>query len=286
MPDPFEVLRTPVAPIDPDPTFAARLRSRLERAMSLPKGVTVSNVDLTTQPEALEDVPTIRHGDVSYVSLWVPDAERAQRFFSAVLGWPSQGHRKAIGRAVGHGFAGGVPHNTLFLCFAVDDVDATIERVTAAGGQADAPTLEPWGRSAMCSDRDGLPFAVYQLATIDPGARPAFNGERHGDVSYLTMEVTDSGRARAFYGAVLGWKFVPGRIDDGWGPVDVAPMVGMSGGHPVATVVPMYRVDDIRAAVRRVREAGGSATDPEQQPYGLSSVCRDDQETRFYLGES
>jgi predicted enzyme related to lactoylglutathione lyase len=47
----------------------------------------------------------------------------------------------------------------------------------------------------------------------------------------------------------------------------------------------MYRVDDIHAAVERVRAEGGSATDPERQPYGLSSTCVDDQGTRFYLGQ-
>jgi predicted enzyme related to lactoylglutathione lyase len=62
-------------------------------------------------------------------------------------------------------------------------------------------------------------------------------------------------------------------------------MTGLHGGHDVATVVPMYRVDDIHDAVARVRAAGGSATDPESQPYGLSSQCVDDQGTRFFLGQ-
>lgn len=52
-----------------------------------------------------------------------------------------------------------------------------------------------------------------------------------------------------------------------------------------ATVVPMYRVGDIAVAVERVRGAGGTATDPEPQPYGVSSLCTDDQDTRFDLGE-
>ena len=62
-------------------------------------------------------------------------------------------------------------------------------------------------------------------------------------------------------------------------------MTGMHGGHDVATGVPMYRVDDIEAAVARVRAAGGTATDPERQPYGISAECVDDQGTRFYLGQ-
>jgi predicted enzyme related to lactoylglutathione lyase len=62
-------------------------------------------------------------------------------------------------------------------------------------------------------------------------------------------------------------------------------MTGLSGGHADVTVVPMWRVDDIEAAVARVRAAGGRATDPERQPYGISSDCEDDQGTRFYLGQ-
>jgi uncharacterized protein len=47
----------------------------------------------------------------------------------------------------------------------------------------------------------------------------------------------------------------------------------------------MYRVDDIHAAVAEVRARGGRATDPEQQPYGLSAECADNQGTHFYLGQ-
>ena len=53
MPDPFERLRAPVTPVDPDPAFAVRLRARLERALSLPRGVPVTAVDL--------DRPRTRH---------------------------------------------------------------------------------------------------------------------------------------------------------------------------------------------------------------------------------
>ncbi len=51
-------------------------------------------------------------------------------------------------------------------------------------------------------------------------------------------------------------------------------------------MMPMYQVDDIEGAVGRVRELGGTATDPERQPYGLSSECVDDQGGRFYLGQT
>jgi predicted enzyme related to lactoylglutathione lyase len=61
-------------------------------------------------------------------------------------------------------------------------------------------------------------------------------------------------------------------------------MTGLSGGQERATAVPLWLVADIDAAVERVRASGGTATDPEQQPYGLTADCRDDQGVAFYLG--
>jgi predicted enzyme related to lactoylglutathione lyase len=44
-----------------------------------------------------------------------------------------------------------------------------------------------------------------------------------------------------------------------------------------------YRVDDIRAAVERVRAAGGLAGEPGREPSGLTAECADDQGTTFRL---
>jgi predicted enzyme related to lactoylglutathione lyase len=180
---------------------------------------------------------------------------------------------------------GGHENATLYLCFVVDDMEATLERVRHAGGRSETPTPEAWGVTAMCVDPEGTPFSLYQPPAGPRGSRLAANGTGHGDLAYITMEVGDSSVARSFYGTVLGWHFNPGRIEDGWGPDDVVPMTGLSGGHERANVVPMYRVDDIYVAVARVRGAGGSATVPEPQPYGVTSECVDDQGTRFYLGQ-
>jgi len=232
----------------------------------------------------------VRHGDIGYVSLWVPDAERAATFFSRVLGWTFEPEvsgysRQVADRLLHHGVDGGHDRSSLFLCFLVDDVAGAVLRVRAAGGRAEEPSREPFGLAAMCSDVEGTPFSLYEAP---PGPRPprlAANGTRQGDVSYITMEVVDSAPVRAFYGSVLGWHFSPGHVDDGWGPDDVVPMTGLHGGHEVTTVLPMYRVDDIYAAVARVRASGGSAPEPERHSYGLSAQCVDDQGTRFYLGQ-
>lgn len=43
----------------------------------------------------------------------------------------------------------------------------------------------------------------------------------------------------------------------------------------------MYAVEDVDAAVRTVRELGGHATEPQQQPYGRTADCVDDQGFEF-----
>ncbi len=423
MPDPLEVLRTPLIPVSPDPGFAARLRARVEQAIVQPKGATVQNLTLESEspvrtvsagvipylivgdarraldwyvdalgarrrgeaivmpdgrighaelelggapvfladesseshvaapgPDAratvslTAEVPNVdaltersvsagatlerppadypygrnavirdpfghrwilssasssepapredqmRQGDIGYASLWVPDVTRAASFFGSVLGWsygPGSGEqgRQVEGVTPHHGMWGRQPRSELFLCYEVDDVDATVERVRAAGGEAEEPTEEPYGRLANCVDDQGTPFAVFHPPAGSPAPRGPANGSRHGDLSYVTLEVIDSAKARAFYSIVLGWRFSPGRVEDGWNIEEAVPMMGMQGGHPVATAVPMYRVEDIGVAVDRVRSAGGIATEPTAQPYGITSECEDDQGTRFYLGE-
>lgn len=219
-----------------------------------------------------------RHGDIGYASLWVPDVERAAAFYGRVLGWTFSG-RRVEGTVPALGLWGEQERGTLFCCYAVDDVHAAVRRVREAGGEAGEPQQEPWGLTVDCTDDQGVRFAVYEQ-----GTGPSRDRGRHGDLGYVTYQVVDSARARAFYGAVLGWTFRPGRVTDS-AQVE-GRLAGISGGHEQPTVVPMWLVDDVEAAVRRVREAGGQATDPARQPYGLTAECRDDQGTPFYLGEA
>jgi uncharacterized glyoxalase superfamily protein PhnB len=239
-----------------------------------------------------QQTPRLRHGDVTYMSVWTPDVQRASAFYGEVLGWryapvSERRGRQVEGLTQNIGLWGGEPHATTFLCFAVDDAAAAVERVRAAGGQADDPAEEPYGLIAMCTDDQGMAFAVGEIA---PGQSAGSAGPwGHGEITYLTIEVPDSARARAFFGAVLGWEFTPGQAEDGWGALidgeEARYMTGLHGGHDRSTVVPMYAVDDIRAAVSRVRAAGGTSTEPERQPYGITADCFDDQGSHFYLGQ-
>jgi predicted enzyme related to lactoylglutathione lyase len=312
MADPFSVLRAPVTPADPDPAFAARLRARLERALDLPEGVAVSDTGAIMQPhpapaaatrrrgasDAADDqapggARAPRQGDIGYASLQVPDAGRAAAFYAAVFGWeyePSHNPRarQVPGATPPQGLWGGQPRTTLFCSYVVDDAVAAAVRVRAAGGQAGDPVQRPYGLVADCTDNQGTRFAVHQYpAAGQPGAAAAgpAAAPRDGDLAYITFEVADSRLARDFYGAVLGWRFAPGSIADGWQVEGTTPMAGLSGGHAEATTVPMWRVADLQATMGRVRVAGGAAAEPRQEPYGLTADCTDDQGTRFYLGQ-
>ncbi|MBA2552444.1 MAG: glyoxalase [Geodermatophilaceae bacterium] len=415
MTDPFDALRMPVTPADPDPSFATRLRARLERALTLPQGVSVStstvDVSRTAAPAALgaaipylavsdgrraidwyvdvfgaqiigepivmadgrighcelalsggtlylaEEFPEIgfvapsagptsvnlmlavpdvdavlaaaltaggtsdrepydgygqrnayvtdpfghrwglhsdprpepaaaRHGDLTYASLWVPDADRAADFYADVLGWtyhPGGGNARQVRDTTpALGIFGGHRQPTLFCCYAVTDLDAALERVRAGGGSTEPPRDEPYGRTADCTDDQGIPFALNEVSGT---GRTAPSGTEQGDIAYLTLSVADSGKTRDFYGAVLGWEFSPGNVADGWQVTDTTPAIGLAGGSDQPAGIPMWRVDDIAGAVVRVRSAGGTATEAQQQPYGLMSECVDDQGSRFFLGE-
>jgi predicted enzyme related to lactoylglutathione lyase len=225
----------------------------------------------------------IQHGDIGYVSVNTPDAARAKAFYAHVLGWTYDGHHVA-NSTLSMGIYEGTGPNTLFCCYAVDDVEAARASIVAGGGTAGVPQDAPFGRVVDATDPQGMPFAVYQ----DPGGtpRPALNGTGPGELSYVTYEVPDSAAFKAFYSRVLFWAFEPGRVNDGWGVQGSHPMAGAAGGALVGRTVPMWTVADIDAAVTRVREAGGSVIDePSAQSYGKSALCTDDQGTRFYLGE-
>ncbi len=139
---------------------------------------------------------------------------------------------------------------------------AALDRLRAAGGQAGEIERHPWATVAECADDQETPIRLHEVRADPDGTPPPANGRRVGDPSYLTLEVVDSARARAFYNAVIGWQVAPGRAEDGWQVQGTAPMIGISGGHEWATAVPVWTVRDLAAAVAAVRGRGGRRPTP------------------------
>jgi uncharacterized glyoxalase superfamily protein PhnB len=230
-------------------------------------------------------VTPIQHGDVGYVSVWTPDADRAAAFYGHVLGWTHDPKTHQVTNTKQHiGIYSASSEPTLFCCYAVADVQGARQAILDGGGQAGEPQEAEFGTVIEATDPQGRQFAVFQPLPGEP--RPELNGSGPGEVSYITYEVADSTAFRAFYSQVLFWTFQPGRIDDGWQVEQTHPMAGVAGGAARNVTVPMWMVEDVNAAVARVREAGGTVIDePSQQQYGKSALCTDDQGSRFYLGE-
>ena len=241
-----------------------------------------------------------RHGDVSYISLGIPDLERGRAFYGSVLGWrfsPGSSEHGAqvdeivpmIGLWDGEQPVGARVHGAV-LGFRVDDIAAAVVAVREHGGTVDDPHREPYGLAADGHDNQGIPIYLHEIPSPggDSGLFEFDNGEVEGDVSYLTMVVPDLDAAEAFYGEVFGWTFNLGSAG-GAQVSSVAPQIGMTtqpeAGPAAPGTILCYRVNDIAAATGRVRDAGGLAGEIVQRPYGLESRCTDDQDTPFYLHE-
>jgi uncharacterized protein len=283
MSDPFDALRADYRPVAPDAAFAARLRATLELAVLGRSGANMS----TEAKPVVVDTHTPHDGDLVYSALLLPDAARGEAFYRAVLDWRFETDQDPQRRRITNvnpqmGLWGDVADGTLFLCHAVDDIEAAVARVRELGGTADEPTDHPYGRIADCVDNQGMPFA---LQAVPATRRPPTTRPGQGELLYLTIQTPNSARFREFYGPLFGWTFTPGRVRDGWNIQGQTPMSGLSGGAGHPAVIPMYGVRDIVAAVAAVRQAGGTSTEPEEQPYGTTAECVDDQGQRFYLGQ-
>jgi uncharacterized glyoxalase superfamily protein PhnB len=227
----------------------------------------------------------IQHGDVGYVAVWTPDADRAAEFYGHVLGWTYDPQTHEVTSTTQHmGIYSVDSGQGMLCCYAVADLQGARQAILDGGGSVGEEQQFDFGTVLDATDPQGTAFAVFQPGASEP--RPALNGSGPGELSYITYEVPDSAAFKAFYSGVLFWTFEPGRIADGWGVAQTHPMAGVAGGATASVTVPMWTVEDVDAAVARVREAGGTVIEePSQQPYGRMAQCTDDQGTRFYLGE-
>ena len=111
-----------------------------------------------------------------------------------------------------------------------------------------------------------------------------------GELGFFEIGVGDVERGRAFYEGLFGWKFEPG--PSGKGFVISTPNVagGLHGGDAGAAPYVFFQVDDVDAAVERVRELGGDVEDLDVEggedsiaKFGRFKLCRDDQGSPFGL---
>jgi uncharacterized protein len=113
-----------------------------------------------------------------------------------------------------------------------------------------------------------------------------------GELAFFELGVEDPEKGRAFYEGLFGWRFEPGPSGEGFSIGTPNLRGGIHGGDRGASPYVFFAVEDIDAAVERVRELGGSVEDMEidggaeaQQRFGRFKLCRDDQGSSFGLHE-
>jgi predicted enzyme related to lactoylglutathione lyase len=163
-----------------------------------------------------------RRGYIPGVPCWVdtsqPDPQAARSFYSGLFGWEfedvmpqgSQG-TYLIGRLRGGDVAAvgsipeGAPPMAMWNTYIwVDSADDTASKARHAGGGV---VMEPFdvldaGRMAVLTDPEGAAFCAWQ-AKNHKGATVV---NEHGSLNFNGLATGDPEGARAFYGAVFGWK--------------------------------------------------------------------------------
>jgi uncharacterized glyoxalase superfamily protein PhnB len=170
------------------------------------------------------------------------------------------------------------------LVLTVDDVDEAVDRAEGLGATIERPPSdEPFGRLGVLVDPYGHRWLLECPA---PGELPPDDRPHPGDTLHLSLQVPDGARARDFYGAVLDWSLRERPGAASWEVDGVSPAVDIHGdrGEPPGAV-PTYVVDDIEVTVAAVRTAGGRAGEIEQQRFGRSARCTDDQGLPFRIAE-
>jgi predicted enzyme related to lactoylglutathione lyase len=140
------------------------------------------------------------------------DPEGAQDFYRAVLGWEFRA--APLGDAFVVAFSGGMPVAGIGALahtrpipvawtpyFAVEDADATAARIRErVGTVAVGPMHFGTGRAAICADRDGAVFGVWQGEAI-----PDWEMGGAAAPAWLELRTRDTFDAAIFYGEVLEW---------------------------------------------------------------------------------
>ncbi len=246
------------------------------------------------------------HGRFAWYELITTDVADAQAFYTKVVGWDAQDASTpglpytlfTAGKASASGLMelpdeasrkGATPRWMGYV--SVKDVDATADRLKALGGAVYVPpTNSNIGRISVVADPQTADLALVQ--GLKTGQRPPAERGKPGRVGWHELHAADWQKAFAFYGELFGWQ----RAGAESGPADGYQLFsaggqtigGMSTKRPTDPVpywVFYINVDDIDAAIERVKTGGGQVFDgPLEMPGGnWIARCGDPQGAAFAL---
>ena len=234
-----------------------------------------------------------KHGEFIWYELLTPDSDASKAFYDSVVGWSIgakpegdmdyrmiQAPDGAVGGVMqlnADMIAGGAKPTWLGY-FGVDDVDAAVASITAAGGKVHLPAFDMpgVGRIAMVSDPQGVPFYVMRGAS--DGTSTAYSRHGLGHVSWNELLTPDDAAALAFYDKQLNIKKVGAMPMGAMG--DYSFISNSEGGEAIGAVMKAppgapsawsfyFRVSDIEAAKHTIEQSGGKvAHGPMEVPGG------------------
>jgi uncharacterized glyoxalase superfamily protein PhnB len=285
--DPLTVLHADELPVQPDPAFAARLRTRLEAAVSLwrtqpnrTEGVVMSGTETAIAELTGPTVATAPPRSAAIPYLCIANARDALTWYVEALGAVVVGAPIIMGDGrVGHAelaISGGVFYladefpemglkapapgaTSVSLMLHVSDTDAALEKAKDRGATVERDVSENYGaRNATMID----PFHHrWMLSGPMSGAVTAI---QHGDIGYVSVWTRDPTRAAAFYGHVLGWQYDSASHQ----VTNTAQHIGIFGVDTPGTLFCCYAVGDLQSARHAILDAGGQVDEIAQFDFG------------------
>lgn len=249
---------------------------------------------------------TNKHGDFIWYELLTSDADAAGDFYGKVVGWtstdsgqPNMDYRffssgdgsdmkDGVGgyMAITPEMAEGGARPAWLGYIAVDDVDASIAKLTAAGGSVLMPAmdLDGVGRIAMVADPQAAPFYVMKDASDESSNAFAATEPKIGHCAWNELSSSDPEGAKAFYGGLFGWA-KDGDMDMGplgkyefWKAGDgrefmLGAVMPLMPGMPMSAWTYYFRVADIDKAAETIKAHGGKLLqEPTEIPGGEFSI--------------
>jgi len=246
------------------------------------------------------------HGDLIWFELLTTGPDSAQEFYGKVVGWtvadsgvPGMDYRilnasdGSIGGLMKMPDGGGRPSWLGYV--GVDDVDRTVERVTAAGATVHMPamTVEGVGRMAMLADPLGAMLYVMRGESNESSTAFKMAPDSFGHVMWAELTSPDPEASKSFYADAFGWRQEGGMPMGPLGDYEFLQNASGGLGAVMPAAVPgsvpgwlyYFHVPDIDAAAAEITRSGGTVTqEPIEIPGGdFSLIATDPQGARFGL---
>lgn len=282
MTDPFNALGghtndsdTGPGAITPPASFAEQLRRRVEAEL---RG---AGSDADDRP--YDDAPSSA-GYLFYFTLPAPDADSAARFYRELFGWEL--HQGDSGHHVANvyppmGLASEATDPQVWI--EVDDMEAAVARVRAAGGQTEEPVVYDSGLNAVCTDDQGVVFNL--IVPTEEYRQGQARSTKPGELFYWNLPAPDPERSKAFYRRVFGWEYSDAGDAGGLHVTNKLPDGGLGGGREGTHPEVFFRVADLDTSMAKVIELGGTATFVGAGPEGRHAMCVDDQGIAFGISQ-